>query len=255
MFMSDTSTRAREFAALHVPGNPLVLYNVWDAGSAQAVARAGAKAIATGSASVAEANGFTDGEEVPMDFAIANAKRIAASVEVPVTVDFEGGYAAEPDIIERNVAILAATGAVGCNFEDQIVGSDELYSINDQEQRIRAVRRAAGADFFINARTDIFLKAPMETHDGAMVEHALDRARAYADAGANGFFVPLLGDLKLLEQVCRNSQLPINFMTYPGCPSNRELAAVGVARVSHGPFPYRALMERMEEAARLAIRD
>lgn len=251
--MTSTNALMREFAALHVPGEPLVLYNVWDAGTALAVERAGAKAIATGSASVAEANGFADGEEVPMDFAIANAARIVNAVKLPVTVDFEGGYASDPASIERNVAALVATGAVGCNFEDQIVGTDQLYSIVDQAKRIAAVLKAAGPDFFINARTDIFLKAPMETHDLTMVEHALERARAYADAGANGFFVPLLGNLRLLEQMCLGSPLPINFMTYPGCPSNRDLAAVGVARISHGPFPYRDLMKEFEEAAREAI--
>jgi 2-methylisocitrate lyase-like PEP mutase family enzyme len=242
-----------DFAKLHVPGSPFVLYNVWDAGSAQAVARAGAKAIATGSASVAAANGFGDGEEVPMDFALANAKRIVDAVDVPVTVDFEGGYADEPDAVELNVAALAATGAVGCNFEDQVVGTDQLYAVADQATRIAAARRGAGAAFFINARTDIFLKASRETHDAAMVDHALERARAYADAGASAFFVPLLADLKLLERMCRESPLPVNFMAFPGCPPNAEVAAAGVARISHGPFPQMQLMKRLEEMAREAI--
>jgi 2-methylisocitrate lyase-like PEP mutase family enzyme len=171
---------AREFAKLHVPGSPLILYNVWDAGSAQAVERAGAKAIATGSASVAEANGFTDGEEVPMDFAIANAKRIIDSVALPVTIDFEGGYAVDPASIERNATKLAATGAIGCNFEDQVVGTDELHSIDEQVARIAAVRRAGGPDFFINARTDMFMKAPMETHDTMMVDYTFAPS-AHAD--------------------------------------------------------------------------
>src|SRR5438477_3202215 len=170
-----------DFAALHVPGNPLVLYNVWDAGSAQAVAKAGAKAIATGSASVAAANGFGDGEEVPMEFALANAGRIVAAVDLPVSVDFEGGYAAEPEAAARNAARLAGIGAVGCNFEDQVVGTDQLYLVADHAARIAAVRHAGGSDFFINARTDIFLKAPIETHDSAMVDLALERAGAYAD--------------------------------------------------------------------------
>jgi len=243
----------REFASLHVPGQPVVLYNVWDAGTALAAERAGAKAVATGSASVAEANGFMDGEEVPMDFAIANARRVVRAVGVPVTVDFEGGYASDHASLERNVSSLVATGAVGCNFEDQVVGTDELYSVEDQAERIGVVRKAAGSDFFINARTDMFLKAPLEKHDLAMVEIALDRATAYADAGANGFFVPMLADLKLLEQMCLRSPVPINFMTYPGCASNRELAAVGVARISHGPFPQLKLMKQFEAAAREAI--
>jgi 2-methylisocitrate lyase-like PEP mutase family enzyme len=251
--MTSTADRARSFAALHRPGDPLVLFNVWDAGSARAVAAAGAKAIATGSASVAMANGFGDGEEVSMDFALANAKRIANSVDLPVTVDFEGGYTADPAGIEANVASLVQTGVIGCNFEDQVVGADRLYPIEAQAERIAAVRRAAGSGFFINARTDIFLKAPQETHDEAMVEQALERARAYADAGASGYFVPMLGDLKLLERVCASSPIPVNFMTYPGCPSNAAVAATGIARISHGPFPYMALMQEFEAAARAAI--
>lgn len=241
------------FAKLHVSGDPLVLFNVWDAGSADAVARSGAKAIATGSASVAAANGFGDGEKVPLELALSNAERIVRAVDLPVTVDFEGGYAADPATIERNLEKLASTGAVGCNFEDQLVGSDQLYSIADQAARIAAARRGAGADFFMNARTDIFLKAPQDNHDEAMVDQALERARAYADAGASGFFVPLLSDLKLLERVCARSPLPVNFMAFPGCPSNAEVAAAGVARISHGPFPHRALMAKLTEMAREAL--
>jgi 2-methylisocitrate lyase-like PEP mutase family enzyme len=251
--MTSAADRYRSFAALHVAGDPVVLYNVWDAGSARAVAAAGAKAIASGSASVAMANGFPDGEAVPMDFALANARRIAGSVELPVTVDFEGGYAADASSVEGNVAALVETGAVGCNFEDQVVGTDSLYSIEEQSARITAVRRGAGDDFFINARTDLFLKAPQEKHDAALVDEAIERARAYADAGASGFFVPMLGDLRLLERVAAGSPIPVNFMTYPGCPSNAEIAAAGIARISHGPFPHMALMKALEAAAREAI--
>ena len=243
----------RKFAALHVPGDPIVLFNIWDAASARAVAAAGAEAIATGSASVAMANGFADGEAVPMEFAIANAARIVASVELPVTVDFEGGYAANENALEANIAALAQAGAVGCNFEDQIVGSDQLYSIKEQSKRIAAVRRSAGEQFFINARTDIFLKAPQEAHDDRLVDQALERARAYADSGASGYFVPMLGDLRQLERVAAGSPIPVNFMTYPGCPSNAEVARAGVARISHGPFPHMALMKELEAAARAAI--
>jgi 2-methylisocitrate lyase-like PEP mutase family enzyme len=247
------SSKFETFAALHRPGDPVILYNVWDAGSAKAVAAAGAKAIATGSASVSEANGFADGEKLPMEFAITNAARIVETVELPVTVDFEGGYAADPAQAGANVARLNATGAIGCNFEDQIVGSNQLYAIGEQAERIVAVRKAVGDDFFINARTDIFLKAPMETHDASMVDHALERARAYADAGASGFFVPLLADLALLERFCAKSPLPVNFMTFPGCPSNAEVSRTGIARISYGPFPHRALMTQLEESARGAI--
>jgi 2-methylisocitrate lyase-like PEP mutase family enzyme len=246
-------SKFEDFAKLHAAGDPLVLFNVWDAGSAAAVAKSGPKAIATGSASVAMANGFGDGQKVPMDFAIANAARVVEAVDLPVTVDFEGGYAVEPVAAGRNVARLAETGAVGCNLEDQIVGTDELYSIADQAARIAAVREAVGSDFFINARTDIFLKAATDTHDEALVDAAIERARAYAGSGASGFFVPMLGNLKLLERMCTHSPLPVNFMTFPGCPSNADVAGVGAARISHGPFPYMALMDKLREMAREAL--
>lgn len=246
-------SKFEDFARLHVSGNPLVLFNVWDAGSAQAVAKAGARAIATGSASVAMANGFGDGERLPMEFALANAARIVEAVDLPVTVDFEGGYSADPAEAARNVAQLAETGAVGCNFEDQVVGGEGLYPIEAQAERIAAVRSAAGSDFFINCRTDLFLKAPQETHNEAMVDEAIARVRAYAEAGASGFFVPMLGDLELLRRMCAQSPIPVNFMTYPGCPTTAEVAATGVARISHGPFPFMALMGKLEEMAIEAI--
>ncbi|MBV8686202.1 MAG: isocitrate lyase/phosphoenolpyruvate mutase family protein [Alphaproteobacteria bacterium] len=241
--------KARLFASLHRPGDPLVLYNVWDAGSAKAVAEAGAEAIATGSASVAAAHGFSDAEALPLDLALANAERVVQAVDLPVTIDFEGAYGAEPEAVGRNMARLAATGAVGCNFEDQVIGGEGLHPVAAQAERIRAGRAAAGPDFFINARTDIFLKARAETHDGRMVDEALERARAYAEAGASGFFVPGLVDLALLQRLCAASPLPVNFMAFPGAPPAAAAAAAGVARISHGPFPYRLAIKALKTAA------
>src|SRR4051794_10974134 len=129
-------SKFEDFARLHVAGDPLVLFNAWDAGSAAAVAKSGAKAIATGSASVAMANGFGDGQEVPLDLAIAIAGRVVKAVELPVTIDFEGGYAEDSDGLTTNGRRLAGTGAIGCNFEDQVVGTDQLYDIADQAARI-----------------------------------------------------------------------------------------------------------------------
>ena len=247
--MTSPSDTYRRFAALHVPGDPIILFNAWDAGSAKVVAEAGAKAIATGSASVAGAHGFTDAEALPIGLALANAARVVGAVDLPVTIDFEGAYAIEPEGVAASMARLAATGAVGCNFEDQIIGGEGLYETAVQAARVAAARKAAGADFFINARTDIFLKAKLATHDAAMVDAALERARAYADAGASGFFVPLLADLALLERFCAASPLPVNFMAFPGAPSAKEVAACGVARISHGPFPWKLAMAALKDAA------
>ena len=245
--MSARSEKFQDFATLHVPGDPLILYNAWDAGSAKVIAEAGAKAIATGSASVAQAHGYDDAETLPLALALANAERIVASVDLPVTIDFEGGYAVAPDEVAANMEKLAATGAIGCNFEDQVVGGEGLHAITVQAERIAAARAAVGADFFINARTDIFLKS--RDHDEAKVEAALERAAAYAQAGASGFFAPGLADLALLEKLCVASPLPVNFMAWPGTPSTAEIAATGIARISHGPFPWKLAMQALKEAA------
>jgi 2-methylisocitrate lyase-like PEP mutase family enzyme len=239
------------FAALHVPGDPVVLYNIWDVGSALAVVAAGAKALATGSHPVADANGWPDGQQVPIDFALANAARIVDSVELPVTIDFEGGYSADPDEGGANVARLAETGAVGCNFEDQVIGGEGLHDLDLQMRRIAAIRRAVGDFFFINARTDLFLKT--QTADDALVDQAIERGKAFADAGASGFFVPRLADPKQIERVVREVPLPLNVIAFPGAPEKKLWADAGVARISHGPFPHRALMAKLTEMAREAI--
>jgi 2-methylisocitrate lyase-like PEP mutase family enzyme len=239
------------FASLHEPGNPVVLYNIWDVGSARAVVAAGAKALATGSHPVADANGWPDGEQVPIDFALANAKRIVEAVELPVTVDFESAYAVDPQQAGANVARLAGTGAIGCNFEDQVIGGEGLHPLDLQVRRIAAVRRAVGERFFINARTDLFLKT--QTYDDALVGQVIDRGKAFADAGASGFFVPRLADPKQIERVVREVPLPLNVIAFPGAPDKGVWAGAGVARISHGPFPHRALMAKLEEMAKAAI--
>ena len=216
-------------------GEPLVLFNAWDAGSAQAVATSGAKAIATGSSSVSMANGFGDGQEVPLDLALANAARIVKVVDLPVTIDFEGGYAVDADGLKANGRRLADTGAIGCNFEDQVVGTDRLYDIEDQIERIAALRGGVGNDFFINLRTDLFLKAKAEAHNEALADWAIERGKAYADAGANGFFIPGLADLSLVERITEAVALPVNAMHLPDGPTRAHWASAGIARVSHGP--------------------
>ena len=245
------ASKFQTFAALHVPGDPVVLYNIWDVGSAQAVVRAGAKALATGSHPVADANGWPDGEQVPLDFALANAKRIVDSVEVPVTVDFESAYSVDPSKVAANVVRLAATGAVGCNFEDQVIGGEGLHPLKEQVKRIEAIRLAVGEAFFINARTDLYLKT--QNYDSALVDQAIERGRAFADAGASGFFVPRLSDPRQIERIVREVPLPLNVIAFPGAPETAVWASAGVARISHGPFPHRALMAALEDMARKAL--
>lgn len=245
------STKFETFAALHVPGDPVILYNIWDVASAHAVVAAGAKALATGSHPVADANGWPDGQQVPIDFALANAKRIVDAVEVPLTVDFESAYSTDPEAGGANVVRLAATGAVGCNFEDQVIDGEGVHPLALQVQRIAAIRKAVGDQFYINARTDLFLQT--QTWDDALADQAIERGKAFADAGASGFFVPRLSDPKQIERVVRDVPLPLNVIAFPGAPDKKIWAEAGVARISHGPFPHRALMKTLTEMAREAI--
>lgn len=241
--------KAAAFATLHVPGTPLVLYNIWDAGSAKAVAGAGAKAIATGSWSVAEAQGYPDGEQIPLDALLLIAARIVACTDLPVSIDFEGGYATDPEPLAANVTSLLGTGAVGINFEDQVVGGQGLYGIDTQASRIAAIRVAADAasvPLFINARTDLFLKSKPDAHGDHMAE-AVDRANAYAEAGASGFFIPGLADPDMIGQICGASPLPVNVMMRGKLASVSQVGGLGVARASYGPGPFANAMSQAAE--------
>ncbi|NTE53468.1 isocitrate lyase/phosphoenolpyruvate mutase family protein [Agrobacterium tumefaciens] len=252
--MNSQIERAEIFRSLHIPGDPIVLYNIWDAGSAIAVARGGAKAVATGSWSVAAAQGYSDGEEMPLDDALSVVARITKCVDLPLTVDFEGGYANDPAAVRQNVARLLALGVIGLNFEDQVVHGDGLHGIDHQSDRLRAVRSAAsdaGVPVFINARTDVFLKAAEGVDHASLLDEAFAREAAYAAAGADGFFVPGLKDKKLIEKICRQASLPVNVMTSGDVEEVRALAELGVARISFGPAPYVEVSRDLESRARI----
>jgi 2-methylisocitrate lyase-like PEP mutase family enzyme len=250
----NQTEKAKRFAELHVKGAPLLLYNAWDAGSAKSILAAGAQAIATSSWSVAEAQGYRDGEAIPIELAQRIVGRIAATIEVPVTVDFEGGYTEDDSELADNISHLLDTGVIGINFEDRVVKGSGLYSVDRQARRIAAIRKAAeqkGVDLFINARTDVFFE---HGEDAAQaVDEALDRAKTYAAVGASGFFVPGLVDDALIGQICAGVALPVNIMVMDGVPSNARLSELGVARISYGPIPYIRAIKALEQEARTTL--
>lgn len=251
----DQTYKVQQFRGLHIPGRPFVLFNVWDAGSAKAVVEAGAKAIATSSWSVANANGFADGERIPLELAIDNLRRIVNATELPVTIDLEAGYGDSPDAVGETLKLVIDAGAVGCNLEDSFPANGKLRATRDQCHRIRRARQTADAvrlHFFLNARTDVFFETPPEQHTDAMVTEAIERACAYADAGADGIFAPGLADITLIGRLAKESSLPLNIMVSDATPSVRVLAEHGVARVSYGPRPYFVAMKALETAARAA---
>ena len=189
----EQAEKAARFAELHVKGKPLRLFNAWDAGSANAIFDAGAPAIATSSWSIAEAQGYRDGEDIPLELAEQVIARIAATVDAPVSADVEGGYSEDNGKLADNVARLVDHGVIGINFEDRVVQGTGLYDIERHASRILAIHTAAhqrSIDLFINARTDLFLGQGRD--QAGSITEAIERSKAYADAGASGFFHPRL---------------------------------------------------------------
>lgn len=250
----NQAKKATRFTELHVKGSPIVLYNAWDAGSAQAIVEAGAKAIATSSWSVAEAHGYRDGEAIPVDLVERIVARVASAVDVPVTVDFEGGYSEDDSELAANVSRLLDLGVIGINFEDRLVKGTGLYPVDRQAHRIAAIREAAKKkkiDLFINARTDLFLGD--DEDPSKSIDKAVARAKAYAAAGASGFFIPGLADAALIGQIVESVSLPVNVMVMDGVPPTKHLAKLGVARVSYGPIPYIKAIAALKEHAQKAF--
>jgi 2-methylisocitrate lyase-like PEP mutase family enzyme len=254
--MPTQTDKLAQFSRLHSGDRPLVLVNIWDAGSARTVAAAGAAALATGSASVGGALGFGDKEAVPLDTVLDHIAGIVRAVDLPVSLDFEAGYAGSEAGLAENTRRVIATGAVGINLEDGYPAGDGtgVRPLAEGAARIRAVRAAAEAvlpGFWINARTDICLIAKPAEHEAHLAD-ILARAAAYAEAGASSFFVPGLRDLSLIRQVCAASPLPVNVMSGPEATGFRPLAEAGVRRISYGPHPWRAAMATLTSYAQRA---
>jgi 2-methylisocitrate lyase-like PEP mutase family enzyme len=217
------------FAALHDGGKLLQLPNAWDAGSARLFESLGAPAVATTSAGVAWALGYADGDNMPVDTAIALAANIARVLTVPLSVDFENGYSDDPEVVARNVLRLIEVGVAGINLEDGGAAPQVLAA------KIAAIKKLAahsGKDIFINTRTDVYLKglAP----EGERAAEVLKRAALYKQAGANGLFVPGIAKVEEIKAVVAGAGLPVNVMDWPGVPSADELHKLGVRRFSAG---------------------
>ncbi|WP_410658890.1 isocitrate lyase/phosphoenolpyruvate mutase family protein [Amycolatopsis sp. lyj-112] len=232
-----TTDNARLFRSLHTPSNPLVLANAWDVASARLVEDAGAAAIATTSAGVAWSLGAPDGDRLERDRAVDLIARIVRASGVPVTADIEGGYASTPEGVTETVAAVVAAGAVGINIEDGTRSPEEVVP------RIAAARAASEA-LFVNARIDTFLMGL-----GGLPE-TLERAAAYLRAGADGIFVPGVTDPAVITALVEGIDAPVNVMAHPGAPSVKELAELGVARVSVGSGISQAAYAVVRESAR-----
>jgi 2-methylisocitrate lyase-like PEP mutase family enzyme len=241
----STSGPAAEFRRLHADGI-LVLANVWDAMSARLVAGLGARAIATTSAGVAWSNGYPDGDRLPVPLLLGAVERIARVVSVPLTVDCESGYAADPSAVAEVVAAVADAGAVGINIED---GFDPPHLLAAKIERIRA----RGTDVFVNVRTDVYLKGLAAPE--RRVEETLRRGALYRAAGADGLFVPGVVDRDEIRAITSACGLPVNVLVRAGLPHAAELASLGVRRLSAGSDVAEAVLGRAAALVRAFLAD
>jgi 2-methylisocitrate lyase-like PEP mutase family enzyme len=258
--MGDSASlraRADALRALHVPGTPLLLVNAWDAATARIVARAGAPAIASTSAGNAYALGYADGQLVSRSEMLTAVATIAAAVDLPVTADVEAGYGEEPEDAAATARGVLSAGAVGLNLEDTTaVGSGPLLPLDrylDKIAAVCAVAAEAGIPLVLNARTDVFLG---QVGDPAgRVDHAIERGRAFLAAGADCVFVPSVTEPHQIAALVAGIGGPVNVLWVPGSPTLAELATLGVARVSVGSGPYRAMLALTKRIAAAAYRD
>jgi 2-methylisocitrate lyase-like PEP mutase family enzyme len=239
--VSNQGDKADLLRSLHIPGVPLVLPNAWDVGSARAVVDAGFPVVATTSNAIAAALGHDDGEGAPSDEMLFVARRIAASVYVPVTVDAEAGYGMTP---EELVELLNRTGAVGCNIEDSDHANGGLIDVHLRATYIAQMRAAAGrigVPQVINARIDSFLPTSRLAEDQKRAD-AIGRAEAYRSAGADCVF-PIGSGPDDLRALVAEVGVPVNGGLALEHGSLDELIAIGVARVSVGPQLYRRALD------------
>ncbi len=239
--------KAQLLNSLHVPGTPLIVANVWDAISAATVARApGVKAIATASHAVSFARGVADGEGLSVEQALETASTVANAVELPVTVDFEKGYAPDAAGVQRNVERLIETGAVGLNIEDSVgAAKAPLFDLETATARVAAARAAAGATgipLVINARVDTLA-------GGGEWSDAVTRANAYLEAGADViFFLGLATEANVVSAI-EQVHGRISVIGHPDAVPLKRLAELGVSRVSFGPFTLGLVLSHLLDAA------
>lgn len=243
---TTAAQRAATLLELHQPGHPVVLPTVWDAWSARLATGAGFAALTVGSHPLADSIGKPDGEGMSFDDVLARVAQITAAVDVPVSVDIESGYGLPA---QRLIDGLLSAGAVGLNIEDTVHSENKrLRSAREHAELVGALRSAAdaaGVHVVINARTDLFLRN--DGDDSDRVERAVARLIEAADAGADVLYPVGRHDPETLRRLATELPLPINAIALPDQGDPALFGALGVARISFGPFLQAALADRAKE--------
>jgi 2-methylisocitrate lyase-like PEP mutase family enzyme len=247
--VGDQETKAARFLELHRPGQPLLMPNPWDPGSAKLLASLGFEALATTSSGFAATLGRLDGS-VTLDEVLAHAATLVDATDVPVSADFENAFADEPADVAHNVSLAKGTGLAGCSVEDFTRHTDN--PIYDRE--LAAARVAAAVDAAHAGSVHFVITARAENHLHGVddIADTIARLQAYQEAGADVLFAPGVVELDDVRQVITSVDRPVNVLPRPGGPTVAELAGVGVARISvGGSFAFAGLGAVVEAAREL----
>lgn len=237
-----TAAKAQTLVGLYDAPEILRVVNVWDVVSARAVAALPeTKALATAGHGIAASFGFEDGA-TPRDLMIDMVGRIAAAVEVPVTADLDDGYGDAGETTRLAVGV----GVVGANVEDRLKPLAE--SVAAVEAIVKAAE-AEGVPFALNARTDAFVRAGSRPVQESIAD-AIQRGRAYIEAGATSVFIPGILDVNVTRQLVDGiGERKISVIGLPGALAASEYEKLGVARISYGPLPQRVALTALQELA------
>ncbi|MBU8769575.1 isocitrate lyase/PEP mutase family protein [Cytobacillus oceanisediminis] len=244
MSSKEQSLKAKTFHHLHQQSSTFVLPNAWDVISAKMFEECGFKAIGTTSAGIAASLGYLDGQSIPLNKMVETIENIAKSVNVPVSADIEAGYGHTVEEVLETVKAVAAAGAIGINLEDGTGDPNRLiFDMSSQVEKIAAIKELSESrklPLFINARTDLYW---LNIGDSSTrIQEAVNRAKAYQDAGADCIFIPGLTDRKIIKEIREEISCPINLLVDPEMPSLSELSEIGIERLSCSSIPFRATL-------------
>lgn len=237
------------FRQLHVPGQPFILANAWDLGSARVLAALGAKAVATSSAAQAFTLGLHDLGEITRTQSLAHAATLARAVQIPLSADCENGYGHSPQAVAQTITEAAQAGLAGASIEDMALPGHEPYPFSEAVARIEAAAsaaRSAARDFVLTARADGVM------HGCYDLAEAIRRLQAYERVGADVLYVPLPGSLEDLALICRSVSAPVNALASGPLTQLQltDFAAAGVARISLGASLARVTHRSLIDCAR-----
>lgn len=242
------------FRDLHAPGNPFILANAWDIGSAKMLTALGAQAIGTSSAAHAFTLGLPDGGHISRDQALAHAQDLMAAVSVPVSGDFENGFGHTPDACAETVRLSGEIGLAGISIEDAALPDDRAYPFEEAVERIKAASAAARAlpgDFVLVARADGIMNGHYD------IEEALRRIQAFDAAGADCLYVPLPKTLDDLARVIKATDKPVNVLA-AGAYAQHGVSVygdMGAARISLGSALARVTHLAIQNTANAMFQD